>query len=452
MKFWIFFVATLFGLSACTQNPPPAANQKRKDENPLYALTGQERQVKFQALFRSNEKKIEDLDPSNIPSEIRKVTAFLFGPLTYRDIGGAQKGEKITAHIDQAFVQGRYVFVPYTYEAVWMIHSRYQGTSLSVPLPYSISGLITPKWKNCNDSGDHREDWGFLWYFWDPLRDNCDHQLSRHYQEVEIEIGTATPQTTRSFPEYSRLIRTKDGIPTLSMTFAFGYVEEPDTADPFKDHDYGMSQFRLFYDQVAAELLSLNFKKVPILQKDIARGSTTIGTKFIGDKNGVHVEVSILAAAGVDQMDIFAHSYAQDHDGFFGWFGHSRVGSGFDAQMFAYKLETFPQRFSLTTDYQIIYWAGCNSYSYYTLPFFELKADLNPTLDPNGTANLDLISNALPSLFSLNADNAWVLFAALFNWEAATSYQDIIKNIENSAAAWRTQVIVNVLGDEDNPQ
>ena len=46
------------------------------------------------------------------------------------------------------------------------------------------------------------------------------------------------------------------------------------------------------------------------------------------------IVINVVAAAGIDQMELFARSFAHDHDGFFGWFGHSRVGSGFDAERF----------------------------------------------------------------------------------------------------------------------
>ncbi|MGZ5279749.1 MAG: hypothetical protein ACXWC9_07405, partial [Pseudobdellovibrionaceae bacterium] len=102
-------------------------------------------------------------------------------------------------------------------------------------------------------------------------------------------------------------------------------------------------------------------------------------------------------------------------------------------------------------DYQMIYWAGCNSYSYYTLAFFDQKAKLNPTKDPKGTKNLDIISNALPSYFSLNAINAEILLKSLMKWEKPTSYQAIVDDIEKRAEKdGSTLVLVNVLGDEDN--
>ncbi|MGZ3772041.1 MAG: hypothetical protein ACXVCR_19985, partial [Bdellovibrio sp.] len=266
-------------------------------------------------------------------------------------------------------------------------------------------------------------------------------------------IGHETEQTQISYPEYRRLIRDENGVPTLAMTFAFGYVQDSNSPDPFKDYDYGMTRFQEFYEQVKSQLLSLNFKEKAILQKDIIKGSgeTAIGSQFTGFQNGVRIRVSVVASAGIDQMDLFAHSFAKQHEGFFGWFGHSRVGSGFDADRFAYKLRNNPEEYSMSRDYQLIYWAGCNSYSYYTVPFFELKAKMNPDIDFNGTQNLDLISNALPSLFSFNDYNAGVLFKALMGWKNPTSYQSIIDDIENNAKSSGYEVMVNVLGDEDNP-
>jgi len=98
----------------------------------------------------------------------------------------------------------------------------------------------------------------------------------------------------------------------------------------------------------------------------------------------------------------------------------------------------------------LVYWNGCNSYSYYTLPFFQFKADLNPSKDPNGTKGLDIIANGLPTYFSFNAANAQVALQALLRWEEKTSYQKLIQSLEDRAAHSGTKVIVNVLGDEDN--
>jgi hypothetical protein len=106
--------------------------------------------------------------------------------------------------------------------------------------------------------------------------------------------------------------------------------------------------------------------------------------------------------------------------------------------------------YSLSAQYQLIYWAGCNSYSYYTEPFFKQKAALETEPSLFGPKNLDIINNGLPSLFSFNAANAMITYNAIMNWENKTSYQSIVNQIENFARNNNYVVLVNVLGDEDN--
>lgn len=447
---FLIFVIALMGCSKQTQN----GNVDIKHSDALYSLDGREHQVSFEALYKSSYKSLEEIRPQYLPTEIKRTTQFLFGPLVQRSLGGIQKGEKIQPLIEKAYVQNEKIIIPFLYTATWLIRQDVVAeNSLQLPLPYSIDDLETPKWKRCTDSQEGHNTWSFFWYYWDPERYGCDHKIGTQYQIVQVKIGQETVQTQTSYPEYRRLIRDENGVPTLAMTFAFGYVEDNNSPDPFKDYDYGMTRFQEFYEKVKVQLSNQDFKEQAILQKDVIKGSgnTVIGSQFTGFKDGVRIRVSIVASAGVDQMDLFAHSFANQHEGFFGWFGHSRVGSGFDAERFAFKLRNNPRQYSMTSEYQLIYWAGCNSYSYYTLPFFELKAKMNPDIDFNGTQNLDLISNALPSLFSFNDYNADVLFQALMNWRNPTSYQVLVDDIENHAKSSGYEVMVNVLGDEDNP-
>ena len=46
--------------------------------------------------------------------------------------------------------------------------------------------------------------------------------------------------------------------------------------------------------------------------------------------------------------------------------------------------------------YQILFFNGCNSYPYYNLEYFAKKSTEQ---DPNGTKNLDIITNGLPTYF-----------------------------------------------------
>ena len=106
--------------------------------------------------------------------------------------------------------------------------------------------------------------------------------------------------------------------------------------------------------------------------------------------------------------------------------------------------------YSVSPNYQMVYWGGCNSYSYYTLPFFDFKAHIANGLDPYGTKGLDIIANGLPSYFNLNADNGAIVLKHLLNWNNRPSYQTIVNELEARANANGVDVLVAVLGDEDN--
>lgn len=448
----LFFISFFILAAGCSKDQGVQMKVTPPDLAPLYSASGKEFKARFQAVYRTRYKNIEDVQIGYLKASIRQTTKYLFGPLTYRSLGGIQKGEQINPHLEQATVENGRVLIPYSYEGVWMVHAqKVLQQNLNIPLPYSDEDLLRTNWLTCTDSydEDHATP-GFLWYFWDPSRPGCEHREGVDFQNIQIRFDQETAQTTKTFPEYDRMIRQVDGRPVLAMTFAFGYVEDVARPRPFKDTDPGMYQFQKFYETVRRTLVPMGFQETSILQSEITSGSERIGARFSGKLNGIEFRVSVVSSAGVDQMELFAYSFAAQHEGFFGWFGHSRVGDGFDANNFKYLIGRNTNKFSITDEYQLVYWAGCNSYSYYTLPFFDMKANLNPVNDPKGIRNLDIISNTLPSLFSFNAANANVLFQALINLEQKTSYQKMIGQIENWAQRSGYDVIVNVIGDEDN--
>jgi hypothetical protein len=454
MKIHVIAALSLM-LVACTQNPSAEISLLDGIQK-LYATKGDERQVSFKAFYKTSytEAELEEVKTSpDLVSrwEIASTVKFLFGPLVNHELGGPQRGEVINILNQEAVVKDGVVFVPYEYSALWLIYKEFPSELMTFPVPFQRNMQHTPEWKLCGDAEPEHQTAGFFWYFWDPSRSGCDQQLGVDYQNVELKFGDFTVQTTRSYPEYSRMVRTINGEKVLQMTFAFGYVSDKEEPKPFSDFDEGMREFRSFHKK-AEKVLPVGFQTAPIMQSEYDGSETLqIGTRYTAVKDGVKIELSIVAAAGVDQMMLFAESYAHRKEAFFGWFGHSRVGSGFDAQQFQYIMQNQPERFSLTDDYQMIYWAGCNSYSYYTLPFFDMKAQLNPTLDPKGTKNLDIVSNGLPSFFSLNAANGEIMLKALMKWRTPTSYQTLVDALEKKAdRSGGTLVLVNVLGDEDN--
>lgn len=450
-----FFLAlTVLSLMACTKTPKNFVidDIQTSTADKLYSFDGSERKVEFEALFVSNETSLEDLSEFSLRYEIKRIVPFLYGPLTHRQWAAPQKGEQVEVQVEKAFLKDGKVVVPYIYKGTWLIGKKLLLTNtLEIPFPLSEDLIYESEWQNCTEKEEGHDGWDMLWYFWDPERYGCDHQDGVHYQNLQVKVSpTETQQSILSFPEYKKMIRMEGDQQVLSMTLAFGYVDDANINNPFTDYDYGMREFQKFYRKLQGILLPMGFKETKIYQKDYeGYGDLAIGARFEGMKSGVLVRVNVVTSAGVDQMRLFADSFAKHHEGFFAWFGHSRVGSGFDANQFKMIVNSSPETHSITNDYQLIYWAGCNSYSYYTMPFFDVKALANPA-DARGTLGLDIISNGLPSLFAFNSDNAEIVFWALLNFETPTSYQAIVNSLEARAQAWGYEVLVNVLGDEDN--
>lgn len=442
-----FFLAILFILTAGQASASGLVTPK------FSAPAASENIVAFDHVFVSKFSSLTEvraLDAADresyIALEIKPLMKFLFGPGTYRSIGSPQLNESIEVKWSDARLESGRVILPYHYIGVWILDLAVASTgSLNLPVPRNYSDLFTTGWKACTDSDPEHATASFYWYFWDPSRPGCDHSEGLQYDIVKMRVGVATLNESTSFPEYSRMIRkTPDGS-DLSMTVAFGYVEDPAYPNPDRDSELGAVEYRAYLSTLRG--WKTRFTEEPIYLKDYLRGSKStevIGHRFHGILNGVPSRINVVMAAGVDQMEIFAKSFAHDHDGVFGWFGHSRVGSGFDAEKFRALVRRDPFYYSVTEDYQLIYWGGCNSYSYYTLPFFALKAE--------GTRNLDIIAHGQPSLFVMNSDNAAILSAAFLNWPNRVSFQEILGQLEKVARRYGVTLLAAVLGDEDNPK
>jgi hypothetical protein len=429
------------------------ADQPREE---FYSPKGREYEVRFDANFLTGLNSVSEVETLSknerenlIRYEIEPTLKFLFGPGTNRGIGNPQRGLQVSVDWNSAKMHGGRVLLRYRYSAKWILNREVKD-GFTLPLPLNAADLTTAKWKYCTDSDPEHQTPDFYWYFWDPERPGCDHREGEQYETVTISLGAQTKNQSETRPEYSNLLRRSGAINSLNLTFAFGYVEDPRDPNPDRDGDQGMQAYRSFLGKVRQQR---GLQESPVRQgeyKGAWSANKIIGHRFTGTLRGVDVKITVVTAAGIDQMELFAKSFAHDHDGFFAWMGHSRVGSGFDAERFARMVKNDPSYYSISSQYQLVYWGGCNSYSYYTLPFFELKAAASGGRDPNGTKGLDIIANGMPSYFSLNGINAQIMLKHLLGWEKQASYQTILDEIEAAAGNYGTEVLVSVLGDEDN--
>ncbi len=451
-------VPFLIIINAC--NRSSEKNVSDNNNQRFYAQIANEYVVQFSAVYRTEMTsldevaKLADWQKQNLEKyQVAETVAYLFGPATNREIGGAKRDQLIQINWSGAYVgaDGQ-VEIPYTYSGSWILHQNYKA-NFQLPIPYNENIVYSTNWKLCTDSAPEHQTQSFYWYFWDPTRSGCDHIEGVHYQMTTLKISKQTIPTEATYPQYDDLLKSNGINRNLQMTMAFGYVEDPADFQPFTDSDFGIREFQKSVKKTRASLKKYKATETPILQGEYLNAPNPdlqIGVRFQGMKDGVNFTVNVVATAGIDQMEIFAKSFAHDHDGIFGWFGHSRVGSGFDANNFGQMVKNNPSYYSISDQYQLIYWGGCNSYSYYSLPFFKFKAAKDPQNDPNGTKKLDILGNGLPSLFAFNAFNAEVTINTFMNWETRTSYQEIVNTLENNATSYGATVLVNILGDEDN--
>jgi hypothetical protein len=457
---WFIFLMHPAGNAYCEAFPPWIG------ENPVQPTfsspKGEEREVSFDAVYLSSYKSaseisaLSDMERQTTQKYVIEPTfAYLFGPLTTRSLADPQKGMKVKVDWDHPQSSARGILLPVHYNGVWLIRDDISAANqLSIPFPFEEHGLYTKKWKSCTDSDPQHQTQSFLWYFWDPARPGCDHKEGVQYQNITVTFGSKTVNQTLTYPEYPKLLESDGRENNFQLTFAFGYVDDQARPNPEVDGDVGASEYRDFLSAVRSKY-GQSLKETQILQGEYANApepGLVIGHRFDGSLNGVHVTLKVVINAGVDQMDIFAKSIAHDYDGFFGWLGHSRVGSGFDAQHFAALLEENPSYYKMSPRYQLIYWGGCNSYAYYTLPFFDLKAKAANGADPHGTLGLDIIANGLPSFFVRNSANAQIVLNHLLDWQHRPSYQLILSELEKGMADMGAVALAVVLGDEDNPR
>ncbi len=427
---------------------------------PFFSSAAREHEVTFSAYLRtdlSTADAIKTLSTSQrdqiTNSDLKPLMKYLFGPSTNNQLGAPQRNFQVKIDWNSAKVVNGKVELLYTYTGPWILRKDIASAGeFTQAVPLNGQVVFSTQWKSCTDWAPEHQTESFYWYFWDPARSGCDQVLDRDYRQVKFTVGAATLNQTQTFPEYAKLLQSNGIDNNLQMTFAFGYVEDAAQPNPDTDTDYGMGEYQDFVRQ-ARQYINANAQGV--VETNILQGeytvatnpATVIGHRFVGTRQGAKVTINIVASGGVDQMYLFAKSFAHDHDGFFAWMGHSRVGSGFDAQNFGQIVANDPSYYSITKQHQVIYWGGCNSYSYYTLPFFKFKQSAE---DPAGTKGLDIIANGLPSLFSFNSGNALISLRHFLKWEEKASYQTILTEIEDQAANSGTYVLSAVLGDEDN--
>lgn len=397
--------------------------------------------VELQSLFKPNEEKA--LNQAN------KQVEFLFGTFDHQHRQGVPKvnhkikilsiTEKSTMNYD----------IQYFYEGTAQISGS--GSSYNFYLPINpdkvyLKSLVVKNGMTeypCGDSEHFQSQ--YFWYFFNPTAYGCPLVEGVDYYEIQGQL-LDLPKTTQTFPEYSRMI---DGSGVLKASVFYGlnaYGDvNPDTSSDVNASSVramrsylkkkGFTSKKLTMDEIMKVLENRTFD-LPFVE---------VFSKKINSNTGVkQIQITVFFGStdingGYGFHKFFAQALSSDSVVIYA--GHSGLGSYLSPQ----KIKSI-SNVDLSVpkeNYQLIFFNGCSSYPYYGAPYFKMKST---DQDPEGTKNLDIMTNGLATYFSAITPSNEALMSAVLTFAESgvkTSYQDIITRADSGN-------LLSILGDEDN--
>ena len=85
---------------------------------------------------------------------------------------------------------------------------------------------------------------------------------------------------------------------------------------------------------------------------------------------------------------------------------------------------------------------GCDTYAYIDSALADAHAEVNDD-DPQGTKYLDIVANAMPSMFVSMPKATMAIFEGLLSYDAPMTYEEILASMDDYQVAL-------VTGENDN--
>lgn len=295
----------------------------------------------------------------------------------------------------------------------------------------------------CTD--EHYNSEGDFWYFWDPKQKGC--KLASDKKVVLNIKGQlkVIPNSKNRYPNYKQLYGSNGNDKTLQITLLIGYIDDlpnykvGNTKDisyanfmtigrdlekrgftSMRDSDHYKDNFRITYS--GREIKGANF---------LRHYFSTIQTE---DGRTLKVVVRMLLAdTDIGSMDSTFHNFlvpAFEESDVLIYDGHSGLGANLD-------ISSFPDVQFDKNKYQLFFFNGCSSYSYYNGMFFEAKG---------GTKNLDIVNSGLETSSDSVVRNANAFLRNIISGKLA-SYGTILHYLEQSNGIENGTYLTGVTGE-----
>jgi hypothetical protein len=376
-----------------------------------------------------------------LPSYINRQLLYLAGPL------GAAPHKSAAKTDGQIDILGKHrdaktgkLYVRYRYAGTFVLDNALQDV-VKIRLPLHLDET----WER---SSDACFSWGSthrMAYFWNPLGKGCKLVEGVDYFTADATIVRKLANTVNTAPAYERLA---DGSGTIRMVLAFGAdVDDKGKIAPARNDDYNAANWR----DARRFLLGQGFtaRTVPVEERERECRSTRplaaspgFVEEFTRQDGGRRIVVRLfwgIANIGEESNAFFCMAKeAAERSSVFLYFGHSRVG-GLDLKYMGDQIGV-PIEVNLG-QYQIYGFFGCSSYSYYNLSYFTAKAS---KADPEGTQNVDIITNGVTGSFDAMPDFTVKTLAPILDWSARgrrATWQQIM-------GSYSKRYLTGVNGDE----
>lgn len=418
----------------------------------FYSNSGVEADVSFEADYQ-----MEGAQPSQADAlgELRNLIYYMAGPLQQSSPIAGPKFDHRLRVLSITPAQGG-----------WRVRYQFSGTFVIEAKKFQNFKIFLPKSaKNIYRQAYNPSGWSpftrhpcieaqleeylsekYFWYFWNPQKSGCRLKAGEHYDVITPKVSLKNNFSNQSFPEYERL---PNPAGDLDIMIFFGVDQDKNgLKSPESSGDVNAPNFR----QIARSLSRQGFNQRRWNSQDFQTFCSTNKPldqtidEFSRQDGPRKITVRVLwgmTSLRPEALPFYCLlNHAVSRSSVTIYNGHSGLG----ASLFLTQLkQQYPYPFQLNkSQYQILAFNGCSSYGYYNIDFFRDKATSS---DPEGTKNLEVITNGIAGSFGDLGDMTLSILNAVLDWSKSgekTSYQKIIDRMG-------TSYLTSVNGDEDNP-
>lgn len=462
-----------------------------REERKLYfgaKSTQAEMTYKFFIEFSNSQKPTRD----EVKAKIEDQLTHLFGTMATTERGSSNKkypkAVPLGKHSIRLSTSENYATLKDGTQDVWQSKYGYKGIiavdemkddgSFTVVLPYnpdtiydaSIVETDSQVGYPCTD--EHYNSQGDFWYFWNPYQRGCklkeggstiEASEGKDYAVIPAKLGRKA-NTVETYPEYDRLA---DENGEITIDILMGMDDTEMNPDPFSTRNVDVNAEN--FKKVASTL-----EKSPSLKFTAQEAWTPAETQayleklsggkvsfegenmpyvkeFVKENKLAKIRVRLVfGPSGINEANKPFHYFYQNalqNSSIMIYDGHSGLGGHLDLlgiEAVRTQVDGVPFKIHFNKSrYQIFYFNSCSSYTYYNSQYFARKKS---TSDKLGTANLEIVTNGLATLFDIMGTANLTLIRAVNSWskgEKSFSYQELAKEMDS-------QNLLGINGDEDN--